>query len=385
MCPNLSRRLLLVLLSAPAVFCGQKCPPSCDCVWYGGSRSADCSSLGLEMVPILEDDGKGTVTSPVTVGKFSNNNELRLDDQLSLYGYRDFQELYFKMCKIEHVMKHIFRGLYNLSVLDLSSNRISRIEDGSFDDLRNLKTLVLSSNELTSLDYRSLITLPNLETLDLSLNLLSVLMIPGLYREEKSNSSLAKLSRIYLEGNPWRCDCELGPLHRDLAARGLLREEVKCSEEGGGGHWTEMAPNNFSCSPFLTRMSPPQRVNSGDGLTLYCEFQGNPRPGIFWKVAGVEVFKEDEGVTVFEVDDRSTEYQRVARSNLSLSGLRSAEDVECCGVNTKGQLCQTVRVSLSSALHQVNPGAAVRSGDHLMLVLSLLLFSKYYWFGFHLI
>ena len=305
------------------------------------------------MVPIIDDSRE---TRNVVVGKFANNNNLTLDDELAVYGYRDFETLDFKSCNIEEVVKHVFKGLANLKKLDLSSNHISRIEVGSFEDLKRLEKLKLSFNKLITLDHRSLTGLSNLMTLDLSNNLLSVFMIPGLYREEKGNQALEKLSQISLEGNPWRCDCQLGPLHRDLTARGLLEENVKCSHETGGRPWTEIASKNFTCSPYPSPMSPTQKVQIGENLTLECEYQGYPRPSMFWK-AGGEVLKEN--VKVFRLENRSTEFLDVVRSSVTLSDLKvpDIEDVKCCAVNIKGQHCQTV----FSALQHNTLGATVRS------------------------
>merc|ERR1719376_53392 len=115
-----SRSLQLVVLSVPAVLCGQSCPPPCQCSWVGGKVTLECSSRGLETVPILENDARKTRN--VVDGKFANNNNLTLDDELAIFGYRGFRTLDFKSCNIEEILKHIFKGLANLKSLDLSSN-----------------------------------------------------------------------------------------------------------------------------------------------------------------------------------------------------------------------------------------------------------------------
>ena len=105
-----SGSLLLLLVSVTGVLCGHTCPPAssaCECVWSGGKLTLECSSRGLLFVPLIEDDGKDTFTAAVTVGKFANNNNLSLDDKLANYGYRDIQELDFKMCNIGEVLEHI--------------------------------------------------------------------------------------------------------------------------------------------------------------------------------------------------------------------------------------------------------------------------------------
>ena len=355
--------VFLILLAASPAFCGQVCPGDCECFWSPNGLRMDCSKKDLKMVPILKDDGNGSKTQSVRIGQFSNNN-LSLDDQLAIYGYENVTELDFRNCIIQEILGHIFKGLLYLEKLDLSSNQIANIQPGSFDDLSSLTELDLSRNRLATLNQDTLIGLTNLVTLDLSENKLQVLSIPSLFKKDRQHEQFKYMTKLSIGGNPWKCNCELGPLHRDMKARGLLTEDVMCSKLSGGGRWTEMTPDNFTCPPSLTLFSPPQKVALRDNLTVQCQFEGNPKPKVFWRRAGGEVIQAGGNLNISSVEVSSDrgQYLGVVRSRLSIFDLQAPDvgNVECCAVNIVGKATKLVRVSLSSALQASNLGTVVR-------------------------
>ncbi|XP_041833417.1 amphoterin-induced protein 2-like [Melanotaenia boesemani] len=128
----------------------------------------------------------------------------------------------------------IFSGLKELKELLLIGNQIAHIKPGAFSDLNNLQRLYLSANRLTSFPlelYEEFKGPRNLTFLDLSRNRLSKVPVQRLL-------SLTNLGGIYLQENPLVCDCTLLALleywiwkqYRPLVD---FRSEYPCGEAAG--------------------------------------------------------------------------------------------------------------------------------------------------------
>ncbi|CAH2312292.1 chondroadherin-like isoform X1 [Pelobates cultripes] len=99
------------------------------------------------------------------------------------------------------------RSLRALQMLRVSGNNISRLSTTSFSrKLKSLTELYLDNTGLKTVTVRSLNRLNRLEFLDLRNNSLQSL----------STSQLKTFTKIYLTGNPWKCDCSIIPLHTRL-------------------------------------------------------------------------------------------------------------------------------------------------------------------------
>ena len=73
---------------------------------------------------------------------------------------------------MEYINKYTFARFSTLTDLDLSGNKISKIENFSFDQLKNLKTLRLSYNNIHSIPGNMLtFALPSYEFVDVKLNI----------------------------------------------------------------------------------------------------------------------------------------------------------------------------------------------------------------------
>ena len=353
-----TRRFLVLLVMLQAISAASRCKESS---WINGKLKLDCTVKNREdsllMIPhYYADDGNA-----ISIADFSNNNLLSLDGTtLSEKGYKDARVLKFQGCNITQVFKANFEGLSILSELFLSSNKLRSIEAGSFADLGRLENLDLSNNNLVTLDHRTLTVLTNLRSLDLSGNHFQTLVIPGLVKAEKQNQTFWKMTEISLSDNPWRCNCELGPLHRDLKARGLLSDRVKC----GGSQsapWTQMSPGNFTCPPSLRVVSPPQMVDIGDNLTLRCQFEGNPMPTALWATPAGEMIREGSGRRISTVEERTDGYLGVVSIRLNFSVLTETdvENVECSAANVVGSMSKIIKISPFKVQQDSNLGLIV--------------------------
>ncbi|NXJ38833.1 CA210 protein, partial [Ciconia maguari] len=103
----------------------------------------------------------------------------------------------------------VFSNLGALRLLDLSSCSIAYLHTDAFEGLGNLHTLLLRNNSLQELDVPFFLPLKALFHLDLQHNaLVSV--------DTLSLQLMEAIPQVWLEGNPWVCDCAAHPLQQWL-------------------------------------------------------------------------------------------------------------------------------------------------------------------------
>ncbi|XP_066449932.1 platelet glycoprotein Ib alpha chain isoform X2 [Eleutherodactylus coqui] len=102
---------------------------------------------------------------------------------------------------ISNIPDNAFKGLKKLTRLELQHNQIYSLHEEVFEDLRSLIRLDLSHNQLWMLPDHLLSNVENLEILYLSGNRLT--NIPDQFFAD------LELTYVYLEKNPWHCDCAL--------------------------------------------------------------------------------------------------------------------------------------------------------------------------------
>ena len=88
-------------------------------------------------------------------------------------------------------------GLRRLVVLDLSSNHISRLDEGLLDDLTALQVLHLGNNQIHTIATQSFINLANLHSLYLMHNRLETL-------QRQTLTGLSLLSILNLDNNRYK-------------------------------------------------------------------------------------------------------------------------------------------------------------------------------------
>ncbi|XP_033757026.1 toll-like receptor 8 [Pecten maximus] len=102
----------------------------------------------------------------------------------------------------------IFKGLHNLSSVDISSNDLDSLNISLFADQKeSLNSLTLSRNYFDRIPTQLLTKLTVLEKLDMSNNLISTLKEPEYTLLEELNTKSGKM-QIALFGNPLVCSCD---------------------------------------------------------------------------------------------------------------------------------------------------------------------------------
>ncbi|XP_039646974.1 amphoterin-induced protein 2-like [Perca fluviatilis] len=173
----------------------------------------------------------------------------------------------------------IFTGLKELKELLLFGNQIIQMNPGAFSNLYSLQRLYLSGNRLTAFPL-GLYWEPggprNLTFLDLSYNRLTKVPVQSLL-------SLTQQSGIYLQENPLVCDCALLALqeywmwkqYRPLVE---FRGEYPCRDNSGP--WSECSQEVVSDIPLEAQT---YQVEPGKWLRVPCPGFASPaQEGLDW-------------------------------------------------------------------------------------------------------
>ncbi|XP_033730714.1 toll-like receptor 2 [Pecten maximus] len=163
------------------------------------NRHPHCSYAIIKgLVHLKEFDMSGVDCSLISHNMFSE--------------FPNLSRLTARQCDLKKVIAFnktsIFKGLYNLSFVDISSNDLESLSMNLFVDQReSLNYLDLSRNYLDRIPTQMLANLTVLERIDMSNNLISTLKKPDYTLLEELNTKLGKI-QILLLGNPLVCNCE---------------------------------------------------------------------------------------------------------------------------------------------------------------------------------
>jgi hypothetical protein len=201
-------------------------------------------------------------------------NVLKTLTENALLSYESVRYLYLQDCKIFNINEKAFQRLENLTVIDLSINRLTTISPNLFNGNQKMNKLILRRNNLGSLEWNTPILngpsslsfldlqscklsnissitfslLLNLTFLDISNNKLVLL-------NNDSLSSHEKLKDVNLDNNPWQCGVVFQGLicwiHSKLAPS--YNRKVKCQYLNK--KWDTWSPKNWSslCDSQTTR------------------------------------------------------------------------------------------------------------------------------------
>ncbi|XP_075050831.1 adhesion G protein-coupled receptor A3 [Mixophyes fleayi] len=173
--------------------------------------------------------------------------------------------------KITELNNASFEGLSFLERLDLRNNLISTIEPGAFAGLVSLKRLDLANNKIGCLNADIFKGLANLVRLNLSGNLFSSLA-------QGTFANLVALKSLEFQTEYLLCDCNLLWMVRWIKAKNITVRETKCSYPKAlqGQPITAVKVEQLTCeSPlelpsFYMTPSHRQVVFEGDSLPFQC-------------------------------------------------------------------------------------------------------------------
>lgn len=157
-------------------------------------------------------------------------------------------EHYFLLFKVKTIEDYAFYGLANLTILDMMQCQVSSpLTNHTFVGLSSLKEVYLDLNHVGRIDAGALRPMPSLEELWMSDNNLTTLA-----PEVLDTAHLTRLNEVYLDGNPWRCDCHIRWLREAIdnakytvEAPGLM----KCAAPPNLANksFIDLKPSDFVC------------------------------------------------------------------------------------------------------------------------------------------
>lgn len=335
--------LLLVLLLAVGVSRGNEedftehCN-KCRCSWKSGKKTADCTNQALVLIP---DD----LSSELQVLDLSNNqiSEIRAHEMMRA-RQQNLHKLYLRNSTIEILHRDSFRNLTILIELDLSTNKLKRLDPGLFDDLKKLRVIMLNHNQieriennlfqnlkfLTKVELRSnqiyriaqhsFTNVPLLSQIELDFNRLQIL-------RKESFVNLEKLTSLSLTNNPWNCSCALRNFSEFVLSRSLYRSPTTCAQPSQlvGREWNEINLDDFACRPQIieNRIIYP---GDGENATFTCKVTGLPLPQVDWLFHKRPFPKNDKRFSVTKaVRTSGKDTNEVLVSELTIVGVKASD------------------------------------------------------------
>ncbi|KAJ8406638.1 hypothetical protein AAFF_G00295540, partial [Aldrovandia affinis] len=131
-----------------------------------------------------------------------NENKLKAVFFTSLSRFTNLTDLNLTKNEIAYVEDGAFAGQANLQVLQLGYNKLTNLTEGMLRGLGRMQCLFLQHNMIEVISTNAFWECPSLSSLDLSSNKLARL-------DPATFTSLTRLMVCELAGNPFHCGCEL--------------------------------------------------------------------------------------------------------------------------------------------------------------------------------
>lgn len=266
-----------------------------------GKKSALCNNAEHSRVPT-------TLSTDLQI-LFLNENQINYVNREEFYrnGLEHLQRIYLKNSNVSAVHKDAFKNLKILVEIDLSENRIERIEKDTFNGNERLRILYLYGNPIKRLIGDQFPFLPHLRTLDMhdcqmvevdrtafrhldQLEFLSLKnnSIPHLHAT--TFAQMQSLKTLILDENPWNCDCRLRKFRVWYVKTNANNKKLVCRlpQKFENKHWDAIEESYFGCLPTVELITDHNVQTEADiGITnvsFSCLVSGDPRPDVIWEL-----------------------------------------------------------------------------------------------------
>ncbi|XP_028831928.1 slit homolog 2 protein isoform X4 [Denticeps clupeoides] len=191
-------------------FADLACPEKCRCE----GTMVDCSSQRLTKIP----DHIPQYTAELRL----NNNEFTVLEATGIFKkLPQLRKINLSNNKITDIEEGTFEGAGGVNELILTSNRLENIHYSMLKGLGGLRTLMLRSNKITCVSNSSFTGLSSVRLLSLYDNLITS-MSPGAF------DTLHSLSTLNLLANPFSCNCHLAWLGEWLRKKRIVTGNPRC-------------------------------------------------------------------------------------------------------------------------------------------------------------
>ncbi|XP_028308073.1 amphoterin-induced protein 3 [Gouania willdenowi] len=389
---GLPPRLFLLLISL-LQDSEETCPSMCLCISDTISCSSSGLSRIPTSIPTFFTtlDLSHNHFSWLGPGNFNRmpqlENVLMSHNQISSLGHGVFRNassirhIDLSSNKLRVVEQHYFEGLWRLEELLLYNNRITQVEASTMSGLSSLKKAYFSLNQITHFPFFSIQdhSHPFLSMLDLSSNRMSrlpwedVKALPGLLQRG-----------LYLHNNSLICDCTMYSVfwHWDLRGYNSIKdftEEHTCTISGDPKASIQFLKQNrffFNCSlekvvsQTVTVLLSSVLVSEGEGIRLDCQTSLNSTNLSFTWLS-----PSRGSITKSSVND--TQITLFPNGTLEIQAVKSNDSglYMCTAVDFKQALNATREVNVTVQLPQTesfNTGYTTLLGCVVTLVLILM-------------
>nr|XP_021331538.1 slit homolog 2 protein isoform X15 [Danio rerio] len=191
-------------------FADLACPEKCRCE----GTTVDCSGQKLTKIP----DHIPQYTAELRL----NNNEFTVLEATGIFKkLPQLRKINLSNNKITDIEEGTFEGASGVNELILTSNRLEGVHYSMLKGLGGLRTLMLRSNRISCVNNGSFTGLSSVRLLSLYDNLITS-MSPGAF------DTLHSLSTLNLLANPFNCNCHLAWLGEWLRKKRIVTGNPRC-------------------------------------------------------------------------------------------------------------------------------------------------------------
>uniref|UniRef100_A0A8D3DGC8 Slit homolog 2 (Drosophila) n=1 Tax=Scophthalmus maximus TaxID=52904 RepID=A0A8D3DGC8_SCOMX len=191
-------------------FADLACPEKCRCE----GTTVDCSNQKLTKIP----DHIPQYTAELRL----NNNEFTVLEATGIFKkLPQLRKINLSNNRITDIEEGTFEGASGVNELILTSNRLENIHHRMLKGLGGLRTLMLRSNRLSCVSNSSFVGLSSVRLLSLYDNQITS-MNPGAF------DTLHSLSTLNLLANPFNCNCHLAWLGDWLRRKRIVTGNPRC-------------------------------------------------------------------------------------------------------------------------------------------------------------
>lgn len=206
--------------SFDACDCKYTCPENCSCYHskdYYTTHYVKCSDENIKSIDMF-------VPRIATEVDYSGSSLQHLHSAMFV-GMENLKTLFLNKTKLQTISKGSFIGMPKLRSLHLEQNSLSVLNKSMFVDLKHLEELYLHYNEISVVPEGVFAEMTSLKILTLANNRIQKMT-------QYLSSILFSRVQLYLQGNPWTCDCVLYFSVREIReafAEDNARSWINCS------------------------------------------------------------------------------------------------------------------------------------------------------------
>lgn len=350
------------------------CSDRCKCIWRNGKTYGECALQGLTALPSGMDES-------LQVLNLTHNLIQTLPKRAFFTaGLVNVQKLYLSRCELSHIDDSALFKVTNLIELDLSDNKLTVVPTAALSSTRNLRTLYINRNPITALAdmaFAELTELAHLELTECRLESIAVRAFEGLSKLKvlkldhnlletlpgRAMAPFPSLHEIALDGNQWRCDCELRAFRMWLERNNISLYSPACHKplRLSGRPWKNLSSEDMACPPAFLNTSTSTMdaivVQENNNVTLECRVRADPAAHISWLWKDKPLTNQSEPGQAFVLTQDAGDRERLSWLTLSFVQEPLAGPYACAAQNAAGRVVRNFTLAVNRRPTEVRASA----------------------------